>query len=216
MPVLPLRSHDRTPIRVACAGDSITQGIGLAVPYPDALSQLVGPRFDVRNFGRSGATVQTNIRRDDWDRGFSLNIEHTRALAFEPDIVILNLGINDLNSESFDRARFEREYGSLIEAYTTLPSDPTICVWTPLAPLFPDRPFYGSPQVGEINEAIRVVASRTGATAIDMSTSLSDHPEWFPDHLHPNDAGAAAIAQRTYDALRELGLPVGAMTEETP
>ena len=49
------------PIKVACLGDSITLGVGLAKPdsesYPAQLQKMLGQEFEVRNFGFEGATV---------------------------------------------------------------------------------------------------------------------------------------------------------------
>ena len=42
-----------TKIRVACVGDSITQGTW----YPFDLAMLLGPNYQVRNFGDSGSSV---------------------------------------------------------------------------------------------------------------------------------------------------------------
>ena len=53
----------RTPasrIRVACVGDSITEGEGVedrAMRYPESLGALLGEGYDVRNFGVSGSTM---------------------------------------------------------------------------------------------------------------------------------------------------------------
>src|SRR6185295_16456188 len=51
----------RGTIRVACVGDSITFGAGVENRetncYPVVLGKLLGPRFDVRKFGVSGATL---------------------------------------------------------------------------------------------------------------------------------------------------------------
>ena len=48
-------------IKVACVGDSITHGAGVEDReknnYPKQLGELLGNRFEVRNFGRSGATL---------------------------------------------------------------------------------------------------------------------------------------------------------------
>ena len=41
------------PLRVACIGDSITEGSG----YPDNLRMLLGTNYTVGNFGVSGSTV---------------------------------------------------------------------------------------------------------------------------------------------------------------
>ena len=49
------------PVRVACVGDSITYGAGVAGretnSYSTVLGRMLGSKFEVRNFGRSGATL---------------------------------------------------------------------------------------------------------------------------------------------------------------
>src|SRR5882672_7122818 len=57
-----LRASDyRGIIRVACVGDSITYGAGVESRelnnYPAVLGKFLGSRFEVRNFGVSGATL---------------------------------------------------------------------------------------------------------------------------------------------------------------
>ncbi len=57
-----LHANDyRGVIRVACVGDSITYGAGVENRelncYPVVLGKLLGPRFEVRNFAVSGATL---------------------------------------------------------------------------------------------------------------------------------------------------------------
>ena len=51
-------------IRIACVGDSITYGAGIKdrqnFNYPLVLGKSLGERFDVRNFGVSGATMLKN------------------------------------------------------------------------------------------------------------------------------------------------------------
>lgn len=48
-------------IKVACVGNSITRGYGLANPdndsYPSQLQKLLGENYNVQNFGHSGATL---------------------------------------------------------------------------------------------------------------------------------------------------------------
>src|SRR4051812_40315304 len=69
LPPRPLRADDRAPgpadkdrkVRVACVGDSITFGSGIPDrehnAYPAQLANLLGDRYEVRNFGVSGATL---------------------------------------------------------------------------------------------------------------------------------------------------------------
>ncbi len=83
-------------LRVACIGDSITFGCGVGdtnLSYPAKLQALLGAGYDVRNFGKSDATV-TRGSFNDWARGLARQAEYTTALAFQSDVVVCNLGIN--------------------------------------------------------------------------------------------------------------------------
>ena len=136
-------------------------------------------------------------------RAFFYQREHKQALDFNPDIVICNLGINDLMDwERFGRADFVSDYKTLLKAYQELPAKPKLYLWTPLAPLFPGQTYYGSPHVKEINDAIATVVKETGATPINMFAPLQDSGKNFPDHIHPNAAGTTQIAEETARLLK--------------
>src|SRR3989339_2168821 len=68
------------PIRVACVGDSITEGSG----YPDKLQTLLGSNYNVRNFGVSGSTVSQHSTLPYIDQ-----IEFRKAEDFNPEIVVI-------------------------------------------------------------------------------------------------------------------------------
>src|SRR5258706_4947261 len=78
-------------IRVACVGDSITFGAGVENRetncYPVVLGKLLGARFDVRNFGVSGATLLKNGDLSYWKLP---QFEHLSE--FAPQGIILALG----------------------------------------------------------------------------------------------------------------------------
>src|SRR5881394_2444224 len=44
-------SSEAAKIRLACVGDSITEGAGLSVSYPVRLGRLLGAEYNARNFG---------------------------------------------------------------------------------------------------------------------------------------------------------------------
>ena len=77
-------------IRVACIGDSITQGIGtpqsadksFPESYPAQLGKLLGPGYEVENWGVGGRTL---IRKSD-------KIDYGRALKGDPDVVVICAG----------------------------------------------------------------------------------------------------------------------------
>ena len=55
-PEKPAAPPSSAPLRIACIGDSITIGGGKQ-SYPAQLGRLLGTRYEVRNFGVSGATM---------------------------------------------------------------------------------------------------------------------------------------------------------------
>jgi lysophospholipase L1-like esterase len=150
----------------------------------------------VRNFGKSGTTVTRDSVNNGWKRGCILQAEHTNALAFQPDVVICNLGINDVSTfADTNRPYLTRDYREIISAYRALATAPRFIVLHRLAPLFPGQTYYGSPVVTNVNDLIRTAADRSGADTVDLFAPLAGHPEWFPDKLHPNADGARRIAE---------------------
>lgn len=188
-------------IRVACIGDSITFGAGIKnreMTYPKQLQDLLGVKYDVRNFGNSGRGIVKKSLRGRQKRAFLFMKEHKTALEFQPQIVVCNLGINDLMDwEKFGKDDFVDDYRELIDAYQALPSKPRIIVWRNLAPLYPGQAFFGDSRVKKINEAITKVAELEKVDVIDMEKPLRGHADWFPDHIHPNAEGAKKIAEVT-------------------
>jgi lysophospholipase L1-like esterase len=77
-------------VSVACVGDSITFGYGLQQSYPAKLGRWLGTNYDVRNFGVSATTL---LNRGDFP--YIGRPAYTNALAFQPDIVVIDFGAND-------------------------------------------------------------------------------------------------------------------------
>ncbi|MDQ3332921.1 MAG: GDSL-type esterase/lipase family protein, partial [Planctomycetota bacterium] len=77
--------------RVACVGDSITFGSGVADreknSYPAVLDTLLGESYDVRNFGVSGATLQKRGDKPYWTLD-----EFKDVSAFKPHVVVIKRG----------------------------------------------------------------------------------------------------------------------------
>lgn len=194
-------SKNQEIIRTACVGDSITYGAGIEKgemnSYPAVLGRLLGPKFDTRNFGVNGATLLKN-----GDMPFCNQPEFKAVTEFAPHIVILKLGTNDSKPQNW---RFKHEFaddlGAMLDHFANLRNRPKIWVCLPV-------PVYET--VAGINEAtvedeilplIRHVAKERHLSIIDLHTTLARRPEYFPDHVHPNAAGAALIARTIYAAL---------------
>ena len=123
-------SADAAPaIKVACVGDSITEGAGLnANTYPAALGRFLGTNYTVRNFGVSGTTL---LRKGDlpyWNQA-----AFRTATNSSPDIVTIMLGTND--SKAFNwiyKAQFPKDLGDMIDTFANLPSRPRVFVCLPV------------------------------------------------------------------------------------
>ena len=217
-------------VKVACIGDSITYGLGLAnretEAYPARLQAILDApeampgRFEVRNFGNSGRGIYLDSMRGNEKRGFRHMKEHQSALKWKPDVVICNLGIND-NGEYIKeytggrrRGQFVDDYVALLEDYRKANPRVRLFIWTKLAPLAEGQRFYRSPEPFLMQADLDAVASRVGARGIDMASPLRDNMDTFisHDHIHPTAAGAAAIAGATASSIlvkapRPVGLP---------
>ena len=105
----------KTPIRVACIGNSITYGYGLTdrehQAYPVLLQQKLGKLYQVQNFGKSGTTLLTRGHRP-----YIQQEEYKQALAFRPDIAVIHLGVNDTDPRNWPNYQddFISDYRHLI------------------------------------------------------------------------------------------------------
>jgi len=188
-------------VRVACVGDSITFGERIEDrernSYPAQLAVLLGDRWQVRNFGVNGATALKKGNYPYWNTQ-----EFRDALAFRPQVVIINLGTNDARPHNWKyKDDYVRDYIALIESFQALESKPAI--W--LCNLAPARTgkrvgFYKVIQ-GEVMQRLNEIARRTGLPVIDLNSALRARKELFADAVHPNERGAKVMAETIYFAL---------------
>ena len=211
LPLVARAAATAAPVRVACIGDSIVYGLGLpdraTQAYPAQLQTLLGPGFEVRNFGNSGRGYFRHSWRGAEKRGFIFMPEHAAALAWEPDIVICNLGINDCGEyvklwKDGACRPFYDDIVALLETYRQLPTRPQIYLWTKLAPLIPGQAFWQSAEPFLMQRELSAAARRLDAVGIDMQTPLAARHDLFPDKIHPNAEGARIIAETTHRAMK--------------
>ncbi len=182
-------------IRVACVGDSITFGAGVenreANNYPVVLGKCLGSRFETRNFGVSGATLFKKGDLPYWKLDAFREVD-----GFGPQVVIMKLGTNDSKPQNWRfKSEFESDLRDMVDHFLSLPSKPRLWVCLP-APVYQDRWGINETTVrDEMIPLIRKVAAGRQVPVIDLHTALSKRPEWFPDGVHPNAAGAANLAQ---------------------
>jgi lysophospholipase L1-like esterase len=190
-------------VQVACVGDSITAGYGLANPgtesYPAQLQVILGGSFRVGNFGRSGATALKRSDNTYWNSS-----QYRGSLKSKPDFVIIMLGTNDSKSWNWNAAKFDSDYRALIAQYQSLPTAPRVYICL-IPPVYVPNPFGTSFDPAFIQNvvvpAIRQIAAETGVTLIDNNSVLLNHPEYFLDGVHPTPTGAGIIARNVANAL---------------
>lgn len=188
-------------IRVACVGDSITYGSGVENReqnnYPKVLGELLGERFETRNFGVSGATLLKKGDKPYWkEKAFA------EAADYQPDAVVIKLGTNDSKPQNWaHQAELADDLRAMIDYFQALPSRPKIWLCLP-APVYETRWGINEAAVGqEIIPLIRRVGAEKRLPVIDLHAALGGHPELFPDKIHPNAAGARLMAETVRQAL---------------
>ena len=185
-------------IKVACVGNSVTYGYGIAdrehCSYPAQLQQMLGEDYDVRNFGRSSATLTSRS-----PMAYIKQPEYREAIDFKADLVVIHLGLNDTDPRWWPNysEEFIPEYRALIDSFRV--ANPKARIWVCL--LTPIGHQHHRFQSGtrdwhlQVTEAIRKVALGAGVGLIDLFTPLSCRPDLFPDALHPNAEGAGILAR---------------------
>ncbi|MCK3685562.1 GDSL-type esterase/lipase family protein [Maribellus sp. YY47] len=190
-------------IKIACVGNSITYGATIENreinSYPAQLAVMLGERYDVRNFGRSGTTLLSK-----GDYPYIAYEEYQEALAFLPDWVFIKLGTNDTkpaNRVFLDG--FVDDYKKLISSFKQLPSHPRIVLLSPV-PAFVegDRGITASVIRDNILPKVRQVAFETGTEIVNLYNLFIDSPTLFTDGIHPSAEGATIIAQRVCDYIQ--------------
>ena len=213
----------RTPepgaVKVACIGNSITDGHGIEMApqygYPALLQQKLGKGYWVKNFGVSGRTLLNK-----GDMPYMNEMAWKDAVAFNPDIVIIKLGTNDSKPQNW---QYSSEFKSnLQEMILTLCPDlqqttkkkkkknavqptvkPRIILCTPIPALKPSWNINDDVITNEIIPIQQEVAKEYGLQIIDLHTLFGYDSQLLQDDgIHPNDKGVRRIADIISEALK--------------
>ena len=186
------------PIKVACVGNSVTFGQGIADrehdSYPAQLQRMLGDGYEVCNFGKSGATLLAHGHRP-----YIEQKEYRDALAFAADKVVIHLGLNDSDPRNWGeyQQEFVGDYLRLIESFRT--ANPSCKIWIcRMSPTFTGffRYLYTVRYwEDQIQNAIEEVAACAHVDLIDLHKELCHRPDLFADCIHPNSEGAGIIAR---------------------
>jgi len=207
-----------TPIRVVTVGNSITAGDGTTnkatKAYPIQLGKLLGSNYLVYNCGVGGRTMLKNGDGPYWNTP-----EFLTAKNLDAQILIISLGTNDSRANTnwtYHKKEYYPDYTAMVHEFRKASKDSTklhifVC-FPPPAFLF---------NYGIVDKTIRTeilplidsVKNTSGTSKIDFYHQLLPYGNLFPDGIHPNDKGAAVMAQIAYNAIMQ---PLDLTSVQTP
>lgn len=195
------------PIKIAFIGDSITSGNSYANRIAAALKEA-GLPFDARNFGVSGHCLSPKS-----DEPYTSTGRYLDSIEFEPDYVFFLLGTNDSKPRNWEGNRnvkntFAQDLRDLVNIYRSLPSEPVVVIGT--SPKSYDVELNKqvdsilNANIEKIVQIQKQVAAEMGCPLLDVNAFTQGHVEWFPDAVHPSDAGHNALRDFYLDYLYDL------------
>src|SRR4051812_41704909 len=172
-------------IRVACVGASVMAEPGPSDPgrenYAAQLQAQLGPRYDVRDFSAPGCTL---LRAG--DQPYAATPVYAQALAFNPHVVVIDLGGNDSKAANWaHHAAFAADARATIAAFRSLAAQPRVLLALPL-PCFnpPSAGINDAIVVNELIPILRTVAYETHTELLDLHTAFLGKASWFADGIH--------------------------------
>ena len=194
-------------VRVACIGNSITDGFGIGMSdeqgYPAQLQRMLGKGYLVKNFGVSARTLLSKgdlpyIREEAW----------RDALAFRPDIVIVKLGTNDTKPHNWaHNAEFKHDLMAMTDTLKALPSHPKIWLCSPIPAVKPSWDINDSIIVNHISPIVKQVARKEKVQYLDLHTAFRPADGMTldaimqRDGIHPTRKGATLLAKIIMEAI---------------
>ncbi|MBN1926251.1 MAG: sialate O-acetylesterase [Prolixibacteraceae bacterium] len=198
-----LMSCAKKEIKVACVGDSITEGYGFSpqsqLAYPAILGKILGGEYAVMNFGRSATTLQYKGDFPYWTAK-----EYTNVFNFKPDIIVIKLGTNDTKPRNWKGTeQFETDCQIMIDTFMTIIPQPKIFLCKPV-PVFKTRwGINDSTIVYGVIPVVEKIAKANNLPVIDLYNTMIDQGANFFDSIHPNPEAAEVMAGIVAEAIKE-------------
>ena len=194
-------SFAQVPIKVACVGNSITQGPGRDNPdsYPLQMQEILGDQYEVVNFGVSGRTL---LKKGDFPYWEEPQFEE--VLAFSPDILVIKLGTNDSKPQNWQfKEEFVGDYIEMVKTFKkSMAKKGKVYICIPV-PVFESN--YGITEnilVNEMRPMLMEIAKKTKCEIINLYDPLLDKSVLLPDGIHPNTEGLGIMATEVAKAIK--------------
>lgn len=197
-------------IKVACIGDSITDGAGKmndgsqndsnVHSYPVYLQKLLGFKYFVGNYGHGGQRMMS----------FASESPNFRpSVNFKPDVVIMMFGTNDANKDKYTndwgsdaaKTRYMNAAAHMVAEYKKANQNVQVFIMTPPSTLSNKTHRQNCVLAAEYN---REFAQANGLPLIDM-WAASEGAQWvFNDGIHPQGEVYALLADVVYAGVRDV------------
>ena len=199
-----LKMPAESDIRVACVGNSITDGTGIDMAeifsYPAQLGKMLGKGYCVKNFGVGARTMSVR-----GDHPYQQEMAWRDCLAWQPNIVIIKLGTNDTKQENWQYAKddYVSSLQQMVDSLNALPSRPRIILASPIKAYKPTWTISDLTITTAIIPSLQKFAKKHKLEFLDLHSLFADDGKMMQsDGIHPNDKGAAAIAKIVADYIR--------------
>ena len=190
--------------RFVALGDSTTEGLvdfnpdGSFRGWADRLAERLAeaePGLRYANLAVRGKLAR-QVREDQLDA----------ALALEPDLASVLCGLNDMLRKQCDVASVAGHIDAMVGALRGAGADVIVVTFPDPVPVNPIAS-RAAMRVKRLNDAIRDLATRHGATLVDLEAYevASDRRLWDVDRLHANPEGHRRIALAAAHALELEG-----------
>ncbi len=183
-----------SPVVISCVGDSITYGHGIKKvedTYPLQLDRMLGDKYVVKNYGRSGATLLKQGDLPYWNQ-----VAYRNSLLSNPNIVFIMLGTNDTKTQNWKfRKDYKKDYKALISKMKNLKTKPEIWIALPPPAFEVKWGIRDSIIRNDLIPLIKEIAAEEKVKLIDLNLPFIENDNMFPDRIHPNEAGTKKIAE---------------------
>lgn len=212
-----IKAPGATALRVACIGNSITDGYGIDMcdvdGYPAQLQRKLGDGYAVMNCGNSARTLLNS-----GNLPFMKEPQWRDAKEWNPDIVVIKLGTNDSKKFIWDEhsKEFAGDLQKMIDTLSAIKPNaqknvkkakPRIMLCCPIkgdhADTNQDARCRDEVIKNEVIPMIRQVAKKNKLEVIDLYEVLTLGTDDFQrDRLHPTKKGAGKIAATVAEAIK--------------
>lgn len=187
-------------VKVACVGNSITDGHGIDVSdlygYPARLAKNLGQEYAVKNFGVSGRTLSNS-----GDHAYQKEEAWKRCLEWQPEVVVIKLGTNDTKTHNWKTAEgdLKSSMKTMIDSLRALPTNPRIIVTSPIPSSNNVWDIRDSVTVNGVIPQIMDFVKEENLEYLDLYNAMGSIENFQKEYLlrdgvHPNEKGCQKLA----------------------